>query len=465
MISSHVDFDVQLYLANKLHDTQTVLKILLIQKSYKEILDLLERDNSNLIYEYSEALITQVPVELISLLLKKLNKSLDPLKLLPAFLKCLNPELKNRAKVVDSIFTFIENLTPTQTNGAILDFCINLYATFRPLELLPFMQKCINNNSKASFNMAEALRICTEHGLVECRVFLLCIEGLYEDAVILALTISIELAKKCANELEKAIEKRTAEKDSLLEIVDVNTKNSQSNSILMEMRRRVWLEISKSMIKSGTPISQCLALLDESKRVIRIQDVLDYFPEFTKIEHIKEPLMGFLKEYSNEIKKLHMEIRDATEMAEELNEEIDRGKSSFMVIRANSSCSFCRESLLKRQFVAFVCRHCFHKSCLEEKLKQKSPEFVKLLAEERILKKEFKKLTENATINSILRQRGEKNGREEVTKRKLDSVRSQIDELLLGDCLLCGLQTIEDVNRPFFDSGDDYLEQLKMWIP
>jgi len=56
------------------------------------------------------------------------------------------------------------------------------------------------------------------------------------------------------------------------------------------------------MIKSGTPISQCLALLDESKRVIRIQDVLDYFPEFTKIEHIKEPLMGFLKEYSNEIK-------------------------------------------------------------------------------------------------------------------------------------------------------------------
>jgi len=56
------------------------------------------------------------------------------------------------------------------------------------------------------------------------------------------------------------------------------------------------------MIKSGTPISQCLALLDESKRVIRIQDVLDYFPEFTKIEHFKEPLMGFLKEYSNEIK-------------------------------------------------------------------------------------------------------------------------------------------------------------------
>jgi len=32
----------------------------------------------------------------------------------------------------------------------------------------------------------------------------------------------------------------------------------------------------------------------------------------------------------NNFKKLHMEIRDATEMAEELNEEIDRGKSRFL---------------------------------------------------------------------------------------------------------------------------------------
>nr|CAD2179339.1 unnamed protein product [Meloidogyne enterolobii] len=440
MISSHVNFDVQLYLANKLHDTQTVLKILLIQKSYKEILDLLERDSSNLIYEYSEALITQVPVELISFLLKKLNK-LDPLKLLPAFLKCLNPELKNRATMVDSVFLFIENLTPTQTNGPFLDFCINLYATFRPLQLLPFMKKCICKAHNSSFNTLEAIRICKEHGLVECLVFLLCFEGSYEDAVILALTISIELAKTCAKELEKAIEKRTT-----------------------EMRRRVWLEILKTMVKSGTPISQCFSLIDESNRAIRIQDVMEYFPDCTKMQHFKEPLMGFLEEYSNEIKKLQMEIRDTTKMAEELAEEIERGKSSFMVIRANSSCSFCLESLLKRHFIAFICRHCFHKSCLEEKLKQKSPEFVKLLAEERILKKEIKKASENTAIN-IYGQRAEKNGREEVTKRKLDTVRTRIEELLLGDCPLCGLQTIEDVDKPFFDSGDDYLEQLKMWIP
>ena len=74
-------------------------------------------------------------------------------------------------------------------------------------------------------------------------MFLLCIEGLYEDAVTLALSISIELAKKCALELEKAIEAKTGGKDSLPEIAFNDTKTSRSNSILMEMRRRVWLEI------------------------------------------------------------------------------------------------------------------------------------------------------------------------------------------------------------------------------
>lgn len=62
------------------------------------------------------------------------------------------------------------------------------------------------------------------------------------------------------------------------------------------------------MIQSGAPISHNLALLEESKGAIGIQDVLPYFPEFTKIEHFKEPLLSSLKEYSNEIKVLKMLI-------------------------------------------------------------------------------------------------------------------------------------------------------------
>lgn len=45
-----------------------------------------------------------------------------------------------------------------------------------------------------------------------------------------------------------------------------------------------------------------LKLLNESSGALKIQDVLAYFPEFTKIEHFKEPIIECLKEQSGRIK-------------------------------------------------------------------------------------------------------------------------------------------------------------------
>jgi hypothetical protein len=53
----------------------------------------------------------------------------------------------------------------------------------------------------------------------------------------------------------------------------------------------------------------------------------------------------------------------------------------------------------------------------------------------------------------------------EMASKKLESIRSRMRELLCGDCPLCGLQTIEDVDKPFFDTPEAYLEQLKLWMP
>ena len=54
---------------------------------------------------------------------------------------------------------------------------------------------------------------------------------------------------------------------------------------------------------------------------------------------------------------------------------------------------------------------------------------------------------------------------EETTLKKLDSIRDRMKELLCGDCPLCGLHTIEEVDKPFYDDPSTYLEQLKLWIP
>ena len=102
-----MDFDVQLYLAQRLHDQRTVIKILLMQKGYKEILDILTKETRpELIYEYAEELIAEIPNEMVELILRQ-EKAMNPMKLLPAFQKCFEPEQLNRSKIVRKM---VENL-------------------------------------------------------------------------------------------------------------------------------------------------------------------------------------------------------------------------------------------------------------------------------------------------------------------------------------------------------------------
>jgi vacuolar protein sorting-associated protein 18 len=53
--------------------------------------------------------------------------------------------------------------------------------------------------------------------------------------------------------------------------------------------------------KNKDDVASCMKLLQESSGLLKIQDILPYFPEFTKIEHFKEPLCSCLKEHSSRI--------------------------------------------------------------------------------------------------------------------------------------------------------------------
>jgi hypothetical protein len=55
------------------------------------------------------------------------------------------------------------------------------------------------------------------------------------------------------------------------------------------------------MIQQNFNIFQCMELLKESNNVIKIQDILSFFPEFTKIEYFKQPLCDCLKEHALKI--------------------------------------------------------------------------------------------------------------------------------------------------------------------
>lgn len=124
--------------------------------------------------------------------------------------------------------------------------------------------------------------------LVECCVYLYCIEEMYETAVKLALTVRVELAKECAAELNQSFPSDLSD----LIGTDFIEASQRDSSVTVESKKHIWLEIAKHMIQNNYDIHQCMELLKESGNIIKIQDILSFFPEFTKIEYFKQPLQG-----------------------------------------------------------------------------------------------------------------------------------------------------------------------------
>uniref|UniRef100_A0A183BVJ8 Vacuolar protein sorting-associated protein 18 homolog n=1 Tax=Globodera pallida TaxID=36090 RepID=A0A183BVJ8_GLOPA len=424
MISNHVDLETQLLLARRLRDQPMVLKVLLLRGAHSEALDILTRETppvaAELFYTHAADLALAEPHALVDALLRLQQQTpLDALKLLPAFQQCLDKRLPDRQALADALFAFLDNFSLTTAHAAFVDFSIHLYAVFRPRELLAHLQKCVGEcrpsasvlsavsvpsaaARRAQFDVAHALRICAENALHECSVFLLCMEHLYEEATRLALRqVGLVCAKECARRLDaelNAFSDGAEHLSSPLLALEPNTDGGGGDALvqlqlgqphqLQETRKHVWLEIAKNVIANGAPVEECLKLFKESRGAVRVQDVLAYFPEFHTIEHLREPICECLKQYANQIQKIQGEIREVTTMAEELRAETVKARANFMVVRASDCCTVCRGILLSKPFIAFVCRHFFHRDCLEDKVKASSAEFVQLKREQRLLAKE-----------------------------------------------------------------------------
>ena len=58
---------------------------------------------------------------------------------------------------------------------------------------------------------------------------------------------------------------------------------------------------AREMVDKDDGATNCLSLLSQSKEALKIQDLLPLLPEFTKMGHLKDPLVECLKEHSAKI--------------------------------------------------------------------------------------------------------------------------------------------------------------------
>lgn len=104
----------------------------------------------------------------------------------------------------------------------------------------------------------------------------------------------------------------------------------------------------------------------ENTDLLKIEDILPFFPDFVVIDDFKEEIAHALEEYSSHIEELKNEMDEATKTAESIKEDIEALKNRFITIDSKAVCSKCEQMVLSRQFYVFPCHHSFHADCLIE---------------------------------------------------------------------------------------------------
>uniref|UniRef100_A0A915B1U8 Vacuolar protein sorting-associated protein 18 homolog n=1 Tax=Parascaris univalens TaxID=6257 RepID=A0A915B1U8_PARUN len=440
LMMSHADFDSQLALAQRLQDYGTVIDIYLLQSQYIKALEVIKNQHIPMFYyKYSSVLIEQCPFELIAAWISE-DKNLQADLLLPSLYRC-----QREPKMVAAALKYIKFvINRGTTSKSIHNFMISLSSTYKPNELFAYFEKCGLDKSLVPYDVEFALRVCLEKAeLKQCCVHLYCVDGLYDEAVSLALTFDVELAKRCAMQTNESADE---EGDLLL-------LSSAGPRFPLEMRRRIWMKIEEKDVEAA------MKLFKDSKNVIKIQDLLPFFPEFTTIEQFKDPLCACLKEHSGKIMELQKEMKEATEIADEIRQQMAKLKNRSTIIRASDTCALCYEQALTRPVFAFACRHFFHRDCLEKEVKAEWSEedyekYAKLLEKEKALQKQIDDMDKKQISSSKKRKE---------CGDDLASVRRDMRDMTASECLLCGTAMIESVSKPFFASEEEYEAALKTW--
>ena len=476
-------------------DFERLLEHYLAQGELDQALTILRKEEClALYYRYSPVIVQERPRELVAQLMP-LAKGIDFAKLIPALVhfdsddSVKEPEEKGskqnftkRELQCLEILRFLEYCVfSLETDSSLVhNYLIALYAQYQPDKLLTYLQikgggGGVGGNESGGgeldasssllqpalpYDVRYAARLCTQLGLGQATVHLLATMGSIEEAVEQALADGdVELAKT------------TAERVSAVQ--------------RPEMAKRLWLKIAKHVIKKSSSstedgansssssdnfnLKMATDLLNECP-LLKIEDILPYFPAFSTIDHFKEAICSSLEEYNRTIETLREDMKVATESAAEIREEIRRLRSRYTLISATSDkCALCEYAVLSKAFYAFNCGHLFHSDCLLDEVRPHlSPAEKRRLEElERSLMRSSSQQQPAGSASNL--GGGGSGGGSTATAEaasiaeanRREEVYAAIDDLVASECLYCGHHMIASIDKPFIDPEET--NALKGW--
>lgn len=337
LILAHGRMDLYLYYAELNKDHDRVVEHWIQEENWTKAIDVLSRQDSlALYYRFASILMRNVPKQTVDAWERQ--SELQPRQLIPALLQQRSEPLPTNQAV-----RYLEHVVFRQasTDSTIYNLLLTLYASDKDTDdgpLLRFLQSCPDDpyTERPYYDLDYALRLCKAHGRIQPCVHIYSRMGLYEQSVALAL------------------------ENGDLELAKINADKPEDDEAL---RKKLWLKIAKYVVQEKGDIKSAMKFL-ESTDLVKIEDILPFFPDFVVIDDFKTEICSALEDYSARIDELKQEMAEATRSAESIKRDIEALSTRFVAVEMSDKCWRCGQGITSRQFYVFPCQHAFHADCL-----------------------------------------------------------------------------------------------------
>lgn len=337
IISSHGREEELLFFATTTNDSNYVLSYWIQREKWPEALNVLQKQSDpNVFYKYSSVLMAHTATGLVDILMRQTN--LEPEKLIPALLnynKNATVPLSQNQAVRYLNFIIVNHPNPS---AAVHNTIISIHASSTSSSeaaLLTYLQS--QPSSPPPYDADFALRLCIQHQRVQSCIHIYSAMGQYLQAVELAL------------------------KHEDIELAAIVADRSEGND---KLRKKLWLLVAEKKIQQpGTGIKDAIEFLRRCE-LLRIEDLIPFFPDFVVIDDFKDEICTALEDYSRHIDNLRQEMDNSAQTARQIRSEIAGLDSRYAIVEPGEKCWLCSLPVLSRQFFVFPCQHAFHSDCL-----------------------------------------------------------------------------------------------------
>ncbi|KAI1246813.1 hypothetical protein MGN70_010696 [Eutypa lata] len=413
VISSHAREDELLFFANAINDYNYVLSYWVQRERWREALDVLKKQTDlEVFYRYSSVLMTHVGQELVEIMMR--HPKLEPRKIIPALLDYnrtysgplpLNQAIRYLQYLINQI---------QSSDAAVHNTLVSMYASHPSKDESALLSYLESQGDEPRYDPDFALRLCIQHKRTLSCVHIYTSMGQYPQAVDLALSHGeVELASMIADR-----------------------PPGQSNRPL---RKKLWLKVARQVISQQQADGSIRGAVEFLRRcadpdLLRIEDLIPFFPDFAVIDDFREDVCAQLEGYSRSIEALRRDMDESAATAAHIRRDVGRLGHRYAVVEPGEQCYACALPLLTRQFFVFPsCQHAFHSDCLGKRvLEAAGPARARRIRDCQV---------------QISRGLVEGERKEEVVR--------ELDALVAGSCILCSDYAIKRIDEPFVGAEDN----------